>query len=252
MAETTEGIGISINCSHPNIKPYDSIHWYRQLPGRGPAFLLSTLKDSKDLRDPPGRLWVSADRRSSALWLARPRRGDAAVYYCALGDTGRGAGAAAGQEPARAGPGVCVGAEGTVPDGTARGRCRSARRGRLAPTSPSPRAASPARPAPAPAAATPHSQRDAHRNPPPHCRRRGGRNGARSAGRVRRGPTRSDGSRRPRWRPAGSSAFLRRTGRPAAQTLLPTCGIITKFAKNTKIQHCSHIKESHKIKRLLR
>ncbi|XP_063210824.1 M1-specific T cell receptor alpha chain-like [Chroicocephalus ridibundus] len=83
-AETTEGIGISINCSHPNIKPYDSIHWYRQLPGRGPALLLSTLKDSKELRDPPGRLWVSAERRSSALWLARPRRGDAAVYYCAL------------------------------------------------------------------------------------------------------------------------------------------------------------------------
>ncbi|NXW39274.1 TVA4 protein, partial [Phaetusa simplex] len=85
-AETTEGTGINITCSHPNMKPYDSIYWYRQLPGRGPALLLGTLKDSKELRDPPGRLWVSADRRSSALWLARPRREDAAVYYCALGD----------------------------------------------------------------------------------------------------------------------------------------------------------------------
>uniref|UniRef100_A0A663DMC8 Immunoglobulin V-set domain-containing protein n=1 Tax=Aquila chrysaetos chrysaetos TaxID=223781 RepID=A0A663DMC8_AQUCH len=81
-----------INCSHPNIQTGDYIHWYRQLPGRGPAFLVSTLKDSKKLTDPPGRLSVAADRRSSALWLARPRRGDAAVYYCALRDTGRGIG----------------------------------------------------------------------------------------------------------------------------------------------------------------
>ncbi|NXW38312.1 TVA4 protein, partial [Phaetusa simplex] len=85
-AETTKGTAISINCSYPNKMSYDYIHWYHQLQGRGPALLLSTLKDSKELRDPPGRLWVSADRRSSALWLARPRHGDAAVYYCALGD----------------------------------------------------------------------------------------------------------------------------------------------------------------------
>ncbi|NXN56190.1 TVA4 protein, partial [Rynchops niger] len=82
-AETTEGTGINITCSHANIQTRDIIYWYRQLPGRGPAFLVSAHKGSKELRDPPGRLWVSADRRSSALWLARPRRGDAAVYYCA-------------------------------------------------------------------------------------------------------------------------------------------------------------------------
>ena len=142
-AETTEGTGISISCSHPNIQSYDFIHWYRQLPGRSPAFLVSGTKGSQELRDPAGRLSVAADRRSSALWLAGPRRGDAAVYYCALGDTGRGAGAAAGQEPRRAGPGVCVEGGGTAPGGPARGRCRSAR----------PRSAPgrfPHRPAPAP------------------------------------------------------------------------------------------------------
>uniref|UniRef100_A0A8D0FQP4 Ig-like domain-containing protein n=1 Tax=Strix occidentalis caurina TaxID=311401 RepID=A0A8D0FQP4_STROC len=100
-AETNEGTGVTINCSHPNPKITDYIHWYRQLPGRGPAFLALTLKGSRELQAPPGRLSVAADRRSSALWLARPRRGDAAVYYCALGDTGRGAGAAAGHEPPR-------------------------------------------------------------------------------------------------------------------------------------------------------
>ncbi|KAF1469713.1 T cell receptor alpha variable 26-2, partial [Pygoscelis antarcticus] len=85
-AETTEGTGISISCSHPTIQITDFIHWYRQLPGRGPAFIALALKGSKDVQDPPGRLSVAADRRSSALWLARPRRGDAVVYYCALGD----------------------------------------------------------------------------------------------------------------------------------------------------------------------
>ncbi|XP_054657046.1 uncharacterized protein LOC129195257 [Grus americana] len=100
-AETTEGTGINITCSHPNIQTGMFIHWYRQLPGRGPAFLLiaNAVQGTKPVPDPPGRLWVAADRRSSALWLARPQRGDAAVYYCAVGDTGRGAGAAAGHEP---------------------------------------------------------------------------------------------------------------------------------------------------------
>ncbi|XP_074705246.1 uncharacterized protein LOC141933998 [Strix aluco] len=83
-AETNEGTGVTINCSHPNIQSYDYIHWYRQLPGRAPTFLVSSFQGSKDLQAPPGRLSVAADRRSSALWLARPRRGDAAVYYCAL------------------------------------------------------------------------------------------------------------------------------------------------------------------------
>uniref|UniRef100_A0A669QFZ8 Ig-like domain-containing protein n=1 Tax=Phasianus colchicus TaxID=9054 RepID=A0A669QFZ8_PHACC len=84
-AETSEGTGINITCSHPNIQSSDHIHWYRQLPGRGPAFITSALKGSKEVPDPEGRLSVSADRRSSALWLAQPRLGDAAVYYCAVG-----------------------------------------------------------------------------------------------------------------------------------------------------------------------
>uniref|UniRef100_A0A8D0G1I2 Ig-like domain-containing protein n=1 Tax=Strix occidentalis caurina TaxID=311401 RepID=A0A8D0G1I2_STROC len=85
-AETNEGTGVTISCSHPNIQTTDFIYWFRQLPGRVPAFLVSGHKGSKALQAPPGQLSVAADRRSSALWLARPRRGDAAVYYCALRD----------------------------------------------------------------------------------------------------------------------------------------------------------------------
>ena len=60
------------------------MQWYRQLPGQGLAFVVSVFKGSKELPDPAGRLSVSEDRRSSALWLARPRLGDAAVDYCGL------------------------------------------------------------------------------------------------------------------------------------------------------------------------
>ncbi|NXH07799.1 TVA4 protein, partial [Loxia leucoptera] len=83
--ETTEGTGINITCSHPQIQTNDWIQWYRLLPGRAPELLALTMKESKELPDNAGKLSVWADRRSSALWLAGPRRGDAAVYYCALG-----------------------------------------------------------------------------------------------------------------------------------------------------------------------
>ncbi|XP_039421508.1 uncharacterized protein LOC120411305 [Corvus cornix cornix] len=125
--ETTENTGINISCSHPKIQRTELIHWYRHLPGRGPERLAVTVKESKELPEIAGGLWVSADRRSSALWLRRPRRGDAAVYYCALGDTGRGAGAAAGHEPPRAGPG---GAGATAPPAASRGRSASGSRPR--------------------------------------------------------------------------------------------------------------------------
>ncbi|POI19542.1 hypothetical protein CIB84_016713 [Bambusicola thoracicus] len=83
-AETSEGTGINITCSHSNIQLGYSIHWYRQLTGRGPAFLVSAFTGTKKVPDPEGQLSVSADRRSSVLWLYRPRLGDAAVYYCAV------------------------------------------------------------------------------------------------------------------------------------------------------------------------
>ncbi|NXG81129.1 TVAZ2 protein, partial [Baryphthengus martii] len=55
-AETTEDTGITINCSHPNVKGSDYILWYRQLPGQGPELLESILRGSKTLRSPSGQL----------------------------------------------------------------------------------------------------------------------------------------------------------------------------------------------------
>ncbi|NXG51888.1 TVA4 protein, partial [Psilopogon haemacephalus] len=85
-ANTTEGTGISITCSHPSIQSHQIIYWYRQLPGQGPTFLAGVFHGSQELQSLPGRLSVAADRRSCSLWLARPRLSDAAVYCCALGD----------------------------------------------------------------------------------------------------------------------------------------------------------------------
>ncbi|NXQ71150.1 TVA4 protein, partial [Quiscalus mexicanus] len=47
--ETTEGTGINITCSHPQIQTSQTIYWYRQLPGRGPEFFVSIHKDTKEL-----------------------------------------------------------------------------------------------------------------------------------------------------------------------------------------------------------
>nr|XP_038024829.1 uncharacterized protein LOC119713036 isoform X1 [Anas platyrhynchos] len=141
-AETREGTSINITCSHPNIQTGEVIHWYRHLPGQGPAFLMSAFSGSRELTDLPGWLVVAADRRSSALWLTKPRLRDAAVYYCALRATGRGAGAAAVQEPWRAGPGVCGGGEaGAQPPGGAAAppaRTTSSRSRGGSPASPAP------------------------------------------------------------------------------------------------------------------
>ncbi|NWX03965.1 TVAZ2 protein, partial [Caloenas nicobarica] len=81
--ETTECIGINITCSHPKIDA-DFTYWYRQIRDQRPELVATAVRGTKPVQDPPGRLSVAADRRSSVLWLARPRRGDAAVYYCAV------------------------------------------------------------------------------------------------------------------------------------------------------------------------
>ncbi|NXL80700.1 TVAZ2 protein, partial [Leptocoma aspasia] len=83
-AETTEGTGINLTCLHPKITA-DSTHWYRQFPDQAPQLVAMAVRGTKPVPEPAGSLSVSDDRRSSALWLGWPRRGDAAVYYCALG-----------------------------------------------------------------------------------------------------------------------------------------------------------------------
>ncbi|XP_055566204.1 LOW QUALITY PROTEIN: uncharacterized protein LOC129736072 [Falco cherrug] len=126
-AETTEDTGIAISCSHPSIQNYDFIYWYRQLPGRGPAFITSGHKGSREVQDPPGRMSVAADRRSSALWLARPRRRDAAVYYCAVETRGSEPGLRPGTNLGGRGRACVSGAGGQPRPGPPGGAAASAR-----------------------------------------------------------------------------------------------------------------------------
>ena len=104
-AETSEGTGINITCSHPNIQTSEYIHWYRQLPGRGPAFLVSAVKGSKEVPDPRGGA-VGVGRPALQRPVARPApsRGRGGVLL-RRGPTGRRAAAAAGHEPLWAGRG---------------------------------------------------------------------------------------------------------------------------------------------------
>ncbi|XP_048782496.1 uncharacterized protein LOC125684414 [Lagopus muta] len=124
-AGTSEGTGINITCSHPNIQSYDYIYWYRQLPSRSPAFIEFIHQGSKELHELAGQLSMSADRRSSALWLARPRFGDAAVYYCAVNP--RGVESGLRQSKNSFGRGGWGGRRRSAVR-TRRGRCRSFRR----------------------------------------------------------------------------------------------------------------------------
>ncbi|NWV28306.1 TVA4 protein, partial [Origma solitaria] len=83
-AETTEGTGLNLTCLHPQIAA-DATHWYRQFPDQAPQLVAMAVQGTKPVLEPAGSLSVSADRKSSTLYLSRPRLGDAAVYYCALG-----------------------------------------------------------------------------------------------------------------------------------------------------------------------
>ncbi|NWI57168.1 TVAZ2 protein, partial [Calyptomena viridis] len=85
-AETTEGTSITLNCSLPKAQGTVYVYWYRHFAQQAPHLIGTGFSGDKPVLEPAGQLSVSADRRWSALCLSGPRRGDAAVYYCALGD----------------------------------------------------------------------------------------------------------------------------------------------------------------------
>jgi len=74
-AETSEGTGINITCSHADIQTSEDIQWYRQLPGRGPALLVSVFKGSKELPTHPGVDRPALQRRVARPAPARERGG---------------------------------------------------------------------------------------------------------------------------------------------------------------------------------
>uniref|UniRef100_A0A674J1D8 Ig-like domain-containing protein n=1 Tax=Terrapene triunguis TaxID=2587831 RepID=A0A674J1D8_9SAUR len=85
-AEDSEGAELNLTCSHGSIVT-ETIVWYRQLPSRGPQYIVSGYQGIVNSIDPEGALRIRQDRKSSTLSLRRARLADTAVYYCALSDT---------------------------------------------------------------------------------------------------------------------------------------------------------------------
>ncbi|ELR44972.1 hypothetical protein M91_18525, partial [Bos mutus] len=71
-----------LNCSYEK-SAFDYFPWYRQYPGKGPAFLIAIHSVVNEMKD--GRLTVflnkSAKRLSSHIATSQP--GDSATYFCA-------------------------------------------------------------------------------------------------------------------------------------------------------------------------
>uniref|UniRef100_A0A674J4M6 Ig-like domain-containing protein n=1 Tax=Terrapene triunguis TaxID=2587831 RepID=A0A674J4M6_9SAUR len=95
-AEALERAELNLTCSHGSVTT-ETIVWYRQLPSRGPQYIVSGYQGIVNSIDPEGALRIRQDRKSSTFSLRRVRLADAAVYYCALRDTVRQPGAASVQ-----------------------------------------------------------------------------------------------------------------------------------------------------------
>lgn len=78
--ESTEEEPVHLPCSHSTISGNEYIYWYRQVPLRGPEYVIHGLKQNTSNR--MAFLAVPSDRKSSTLILPRVSLSDAAVYYC--------------------------------------------------------------------------------------------------------------------------------------------------------------------------
>ncbi|KAH0501485.1 Immunoglobulin V-set, subgroup containing protein [Microtus ochrogaster] len=72
----------TVPCSHSAISGSEYIHWYRQVPLRGPEYVIHGLQQNTSNR--MAFLAIPSDRKSSTLILPRVSLSDAAVYYCIL------------------------------------------------------------------------------------------------------------------------------------------------------------------------
>uniref|UniRef100_G3TVA1 T cell receptor alpha variable 26-2 n=1 Tax=Loxodonta africana TaxID=9785 RepID=G3TVA1_LOXAF len=83
--ESTEGQPVNLPCNHSTISGNEYIYWYRQIPHRGPEYVISGLKD--DVTNEMASLIIPTGRKSSTLILPHATLKDTAVYYCMVRDT---------------------------------------------------------------------------------------------------------------------------------------------------------------------
>ncbi|KAH0502691.1 Immunoglobulin V-set, subgroup containing protein [Microtus ochrogaster] len=80
--ESIEEETVHLPCSHSAISGNEYIHWYRQVPLRGPEYVIHGLQQNTSNR--MAFLAIPSDRKSSSLILPRVSLSDAAVYHCIL------------------------------------------------------------------------------------------------------------------------------------------------------------------------
>lgn len=83
--ESTEGKPVHLPCDHPTISGSEYIYWYRQIPRRGPEYVIHSLKDNKT--NGMATLTITTDRKFSTLTLPQVTPRDSAVYYCIVRPT---------------------------------------------------------------------------------------------------------------------------------------------------------------------
>ncbi|KAK9979216.1 hypothetical protein ABG768_012659 [Culter alburnus] len=84
----TEGSSINLSCTFDG-SAY-SLHWYRQMPGSRPEFLLLIVKSTKtkvEASPPHPHMSISLHDNRVDLEISSAAVSDSALYYCALEPT---------------------------------------------------------------------------------------------------------------------------------------------------------------------
>ncbi|KAB0353799.1 hypothetical protein FD755_023502 [Muntiacus reevesi] len=71
-----------LNCSYEN-SLFDYFPWYRQYPGKGPAFLIAIRSAVNKMEDGRLTIFLNKSAKQLSLHIATSHPGDSATYFCA-------------------------------------------------------------------------------------------------------------------------------------------------------------------------
>ncbi|KAB0353793.1 hypothetical protein FD755_023509 [Muntiacus reevesi] len=71
-----------LNCSYEN-SLFDYFPWYRQYPGKGPAFLIAIRSAVNKMEDGRLTIFLNKSAKQLSLHIATSQPGDSATYFCA-------------------------------------------------------------------------------------------------------------------------------------------------------------------------
>ncbi|KAB0337291.1 hypothetical protein FD754_025265 [Muntiacus muntjak] len=71
-----------LNCSYEN-SLFDYFPWYRQYPGKGPAFLIAIRSAVNKMEDGRLTIFLNKSAKQLSLHITTSQPGDSATYFCA-------------------------------------------------------------------------------------------------------------------------------------------------------------------------